>query len=114
MGVQLRSELSTLETEMKRQARSFTEEKRVHGEKIRSLRLEARQQEDQFAAQLKEYSEKFSDYKVKTSDELQIQDILNKRRSEALRLMEDERQRHIQARTKPTPRIGPGGDNAVG
>eukprot|EP00747_Dinoflagellata_sp_TGD_P164314 gnl/TRDRNA2_/TRDRNA2_184088_c0_seq1.p1 gnl/TRDRNA2_/TRDRNA2_184088_c0~~gnl/TRDRNA2_/TRDRNA2_184088_c0_seq1.p1 ORF type:complete len:379 (+),score=88.30 gnl/TRDRNA2_/TRDRNA2_184088_c0_seq1:104-1240(+) len=111
--VQLRSELSTLEAEMKRQARTFAEEKRVHSEKIRSLRTEARQQEDQFTAQLKEYSDKFAEYKAKTTDELQIQNILNKRRSEALQLMEEERQRHIQARTKPTPRIGPG-DIAVG
>ena len=40
-----------------------------------------------------------------------IQEILNKRRGEALGLMEEERQRHIKARTKPSRRIGPAGED---
>merc|ERR1719356_1571094 len=88
------------------QAANFLEEKRSYDERLRSLRLEMRQQQEQFKEHLQSYEAKFAEYKAKTDAELQIQDILNNRRSEALALMEEERQRHIKARTKPTPRIG--------
>lgn len=45
-------------------------------------------------------------YKEKASDQLQILAILNRRLKEALRSMEEERERLAQARSKPTPRIG--------
>jgi len=110
---QLGSELSALENELKQQASTFAEEKRAYEERMRSLRLEMRQRQDQFGQTLHEYEEKFSEYKSKTTAELQIQDILNARRSSALSSMEDERQRHVKARTKPTQRIGPGGQKIL-
>jgi hypothetical protein len=103
---QLRGELSQLETELKRQAGVFAEEKRSYDEKQRGLRLEMRNQQDQFKEHLRDYEVRFSEYRAKTSSELQIQDILNHRRSEALANMEEERQLHIKARTKPSARIG--------
>jgi hypothetical protein len=105
--VQLRGELSMLESKLEYQANNFAEEKKEYDERIRNLRLEMKQKEDQFASHLKMYEDRFQEFKSKTTHELQIQDILNKRRSEALTLMEEERERHIKARTKPTPRIGP-------
>eukprot|EP00929_Paragymnodinium_shiwhaense_P044099 TRINITY_DN22627_c0_g1_i1.p1 TRINITY_DN22627_c0_g1~~TRINITY_DN22627_c0_g1_i1.p1 ORF type:complete len:373 (+),score=113.88 TRINITY_DN22627_c0_g1_i1:77-1195(+) len=103
---QLGSELSALEGELKQQASAFAEEKRTYEEKLRSLRLEMRQQQDEFSSTLKNYEDQFNEYRSKTTAELQIQDILNSRRSEALQQMEEERQRHIKARTKPSDRIG--------
>lgn len=106
---QLGGELSGLEGELKRQASSFAEEKRSYDERLRGLKMEMRSQQEQFKEHLLGYEDKFAEYKAKTDAELQIQDILNNRRSEALASMEEERQRHIKARTKPTDRIGPGG-----
>lgn len=103
---QLRSELATLEAQLNQQSASFSEEKRSHDERVRALRLDMRQQQDQFSAHLKAYEEKFAQYKCKTTEEIQMQDILSTRRADALQQMEEERQRHIQARTKPTQRIG--------
>merc|ERR1712224_1143338 len=105
--VQLRGELSMLESKLEYQANNFAEEKKEYDERIRNLRLEMKQKEDQFTSHLKMYEDRFQEFKSKTSHELQIQEILNKRRSEALSSMEEERERHIKARTKPTPRIGP-------
>merc|ERR1711988_905590 len=107
---QLRAELSTLEGELKRQAGTFAEEKRAYDERLRGLRLEMRNQQDQFKEHLRNYEDKFSEYRAKTTSELEIQDILNNRRSEALASMEEERQRHIKARTKPSKRIADGED----
>lgn len=103
---QLGSELSALEGELKKQAGGFAEEKRAYDERLRGLRLEMRQQQDQFKEHLAEYEASFAEYRAKTAAELQIQDVLNNRRSEALGLMEEERTRHIKARTKPSARIG--------
>lgn len=99
-----------LESKLEYQANNFAEEKKEYDERIRNLRLEMKQKEDQFASHLKMYEDRFQEFKSKTTHELQIQEILNKRRSEALHLMEEERERHIKARTKPTPRIGPGSE----
>lgn len=103
---QLRGELSALESELKRQANSFAEEKRQYEERLRGLRLEMRNQQDQFKEHLQSFENKFAEYRAKTTSELQIQDVLNTRRSEALANMEEERRLHIKARTKPTSRIG--------
>jgi chromosome segregation ATPase len=103
---QLRGELSNLEVELKKQAGTQQEEKHAYEERLRGLRLEMRQQQDQFKEHLRSYEDRFSEYRAKTTSELQIQDILNTRRSEALSAMEEERLRHIKARTKPTARIG--------
>lgn len=107
---QLRSELAALVGEQKRQADGFAEEKQGCDECIRGLRLEMQQQQDKFKEHLQLYEEKFAEYKAKTEAELQIQDILNNRRSEALAKMEEERRSHIRARTKPTQRIGAADD----
>lgn len=107
---QLQGELSALEGELKRQASGFVEEKRGYDERIRGLRLEMNKQQDHFKEHLKQYEEKFAEYRSRTTAEIQIQDILNNRRSEALASMEEERQRHIKARTKPSARIGPAGE----
>mmetsp|Transcript_35338 Transcript_35338/g.112445 ORF Transcript_35338/g.112445 Transcript_35338/m.112445 type:complete len:375 (+) Transcript_35338:115-1239(+) len=103
---QLGAELSGLEDELKKQASGFSEEKRSYEELLRSLRQEMRQQQDHFREHLKEFEEQFEEYRTKTTAELRIQDILNTRRSQALASMEEERQRHVRARAKPTPRIG--------
>lgn len=103
---QLQGDLSTLEDKLERQATSFADKEKEHDEELRNLRLEMRQKEDRFAANLRAYEDKFAAFKKKTSEELEIQTILNTRRSDALSSMEEERQRHIAARTKPTARIG--------
>jgi hypothetical protein len=113
MVAQYEGELSARELELTRQASGFAEEKRGYDEKIRGLRLEMNKQQDQFKDHLRQYEEKFAEYRARTSAELQIQDILNNRRSEALANMEEERQRHIKARTKPSGRIGPAGEAEV-
>jgi predicted nucleic acid-binding Zn-ribbon protein len=107
---QMRTEHFHLESELRRQASTFAEEKRAYDEKLRAIRLDMRQQQDQFKEHLRSYEDKFAEYRAKTTSELQIQHILNTRRSEALSAMEEELQRHIKARTKPTPRIGEGDD----
>lgn len=110
---QLRGELSALEAELKRQAGTFAEEKRTYDERLRGLRLEMRNQQDQFKEHLRNYETKFSEYRAKTTSELEIQDILNNRRAEALALMEEERTLHIKARTKPSMRIGAAPDDEI-
>lgn len=103
---QLGGELSTLETEMKRQVGDFAQEKREHDDLLRGLRAEVKQQREQFESRLGAFQEQFEEYKAKSTAELRVQEILNGRRAEALRNMEEERQRHIVARTKPSQRIG--------
>lgn len=109
---QLQGELSALEENLSREAGNFVEEKRGYDEKIRSLKLELSKQQDHYKEQVKQYDEKFAEYRAKTAAELQIQEILNHRRSEALALMEEERQRHIKARMKQTRRIGDAGEDS--
>eukprot|EP00931_Biecheleriopsis_adriatica_P005444 TRINITY_DN106967_c0_g1_i1.p1 TRINITY_DN106967_c0_g1~~TRINITY_DN106967_c0_g1_i1.p1 ORF type:complete len:392 (+),score=101.75 TRINITY_DN106967_c0_g1_i1:90-1265(+) len=104
--LQLGGELSELEKELKQQAGSIAEEKRELDERWLGLKKEMEQQQRKFAAHLKEYEEQFKQYRAKTSAELQMQEILNRRLTEALDAMEKERALHIKARTKPTPRIG--------
>eukprot|EP00928_Gymnodinium_smaydae_P062970 TRINITY_DN46686_c0_g1_i1.p1 TRINITY_DN46686_c0_g1~~TRINITY_DN46686_c0_g1_i1.p1 ORF type:complete len:389 (+),score=97.06 TRINITY_DN46686_c0_g1_i1:48-1169(+) len=107
---QLGSELTSSREELERHVGAFADERREYEEKIRSLRLDMKQQQEAFDKTLKEYELKFCEYRAKTTSELQIQDIIGKRRAEALALMEEERQRHLIARSKPTPRIGIGPD----
>merc|ERR550514_835034 len=107
---QLHGELQKLESKIEYQANNFAEEKKEYDERIRSLRMEKKQREEHFTSDLTTYKDKFQEYKSKTENEIQIQEILNRRRGDALELMEEERQRHIQARTKPSRRIGPGGE----
>lgn len=104
---QLGGELSKLEAELKRQVSDFAQEKRSHDDVMRALKDEMKQQRHQFESRMASFQEQFEEYKAKTTAELQVQEILNVRRAEALRNMEDERQRHIKARTKPTPRVSP-------
>jgi len=107
---QLNNELAGVEGQIKRQALAFADERQAHETELMGLRHEMQEQQEHFQAHLKSYQDSFEEYKSKTAAELQIQDILNSRRSEALGHMEEERQRHIQARTKPSRRIGPGGE----
>mmetsp|Transcript_58342 Transcript_58342/g.157292 ORF Transcript_58342/g.157292 Transcript_58342/m.157292 type:complete len:416 (+) Transcript_58342:66-1313(+) len=102
---QLGGELSKLEAELKRQVSDFAREKRSHDDVLRALKDEMKQQRQQFESRMTSFQEQFEEYKAKTTAELQVQEILNARRAEALRNMEDERQRHVKARTKPTARI---------
>lgn len=102
---QLRADLSALREEVRQQAASFVEERRCGEEQLQRLRQEMQQQQEYSEARIREQEEKFNEFREKTTKELQLQEILNERRSEALRLMEEERQRHLQARQKPTPRI---------
>merc|ERR550514_522580 len=107
---QLRGELQKLESKIEYQANNFAEEKKEYDERIRSLRMEMKLREEHFTNDLMTYKEKFEEFRSKTENEIQIQEILNKRRGDALGLMEEERKRHLQARTKPTRRIGPAGE----
>lgn len=104
---QLGGELSKLEAELKRQVSDFAHEKRSHDDVMRALKDEMKQQRHQFESRMASFQEQFEEYKAKTTAELQVQEILNVRRAEALRNMEEERQRHTKARTKPSPRISP-------
>lgn len=110
---QLGGELSALEDELKRNFGNFADERRVYEERIRCLTAEMKQQQESFSGTIRDYERKFNEYTAKTTAELQIQDLLNTRRSEALAHMEDERQRHTKARTKPTARIGVEEDAAL-
>merc|ERR1719253_396371 len=103
---ELRAELGKVEAKLERQVSVFTEEKKTMEERYRVLRSDARQAEELATKKQREYEEMFQEYKAMTTKELQIQQILNRRRTEALEQMDEERKRHIQARTKPTPRIG--------
>merc|ERR1712232_1260005 len=105
--------LSTLEDELKRNFGNFADERRGYEERIRCLTAEMKQQQESFSSTIRDYERKFNEYTAKTTAELQIQDLLNTRRSEALAQMEGERQRHTKARTKPTPRIGVEDDPAL-
>merc|ERR1712039_1122861 len=58
---QLGSELTTLEGELKKQAGGFAEEKRAYEERLRGLRLEMRQQQDQFKEHLAGYEARFAE-----------------------------------------------------
>merc|ERR1711985_46238 len=68
--VQLRGELSMLESKLEYQANNFAEEKKEYDERIRNLRLEMKQKEDQFASHLKMYEDRFQEFKSKTTHEL--------------------------------------------
>lgn len=104
---QLGSELSALEETLQKQASASEQERHRLEDQLRELREEMQTQQEVFREHLSLYEERFMEYRAKTTAELEIQDILNNRRAEALALMEEERQRHIRARTKPTSRIGP-------
>eukprot|EP00933_Yihiella_yeosuensis_P061495 TRINITY_DN64317_c0_g1_i1.p1 TRINITY_DN64317_c0_g1~~TRINITY_DN64317_c0_g1_i1.p1 ORF type:complete len:375 (-),score=88.42 TRINITY_DN64317_c0_g1_i1:152-1276(-) len=108
---QLGGELSALETELKRQANSHTEETRDAEERVQGLLTEMQLQQKAFIGHLSSYEEQFAVYKAKTERELALRDILNTRLSEALQLMDEERKRHIKANTKPTARIGEDGES---
>merc|ERR550514_471817 len=103
---ELRAELLKVETKLERQISVFTGEKKVLDERFRSMRNEARVNEEQGQKKRNEYEEKFLEYQEAREKELRITRILSARRSEALQQMEEERARHLAARTKPTPRIG--------
>ncbi|OLP81903.1 hypothetical protein AK812_SmicGene37503 [Symbiodinium microadriaticum] len=103
---QLGRETSSLEAELKRQEVAAQEEKREAEIRWQGLHREMQQQQERFVEHMHAYAQQFEQYKDKTSDQLQILAILNRRLKEALQEMEEERQRHIKARTKPTHRIG--------
>jgi outer membrane murein-binding lipoprotein Lpp len=103
---ELRAELLKVETKLERQISVFTGEKKVLDERFRALRNESRANEDLSQKKRSEYEEKFLEYQEAREKELRITRILSQRRAEALQQMEEERARHLAARTKPTPRIG--------
>ncbi|CAE7428521.1 unnamed protein product [Symbiodinium natans] len=103
---QLGRETSSLEAELKRQEVTAQEERREAESRWQGLQKELQQQQERFAEHMHTYAQQFEQYKDKTSDQLQILAILNRRLKEALQQMEEERQKHIRARTKPTHRIG--------
>ncbi|CAK9062236.1 unnamed protein product [Durusdinium trenchii] len=103
---QLRSERISLEVEFVRYKQSSEEEKREAEDRFQTLHKAMQEQQRQFSEHIQRYSKEFYEYKEKASDQLQILAILNRRLKEALRNMEEERERFILARTKPTPRIG--------
>ncbi|CAE7793761.1 unnamed protein product [Symbiodinium sp. CCMP2592] len=103
---QLGRETSSLEAELKRQELAAQEEKREAESRWQGLHREMQQQQERFVDHMHAYAQQFEQYKDKTSDQLQVLAILNRRLKEALQQMEEERQRHIKARTKPTHRIG--------
>lgn len=83
-----------------------TGEKKGLEERCRILRNEQRANEELAAKRKAEYEEVFAEYQEAMAKELKVTNIISSRRAEALKLMEEERERHLKARTKPTPRIG--------
>ncbi|CAJ1362758.1 unnamed protein product [Effrenium voratum] len=103
---QLRGELAFLSAEVQRSEAQRQEEQRLAEERLSGAQKAMQQHQKLFTDHMQRYSQEFSEYKEKTSDQLQILAILNRRLKEALRHMEQERQRHAEARAKPSPRIG--------
>mmetsp|Transcript_12363 Transcript_12363/g.27388 ORF Transcript_12363/g.27388 Transcript_12363/m.27388 type:complete len:404 (-) Transcript_12363:126-1337(-) len=101
----LEAELNKLESKLEAQAGAHAEEKKEYEEKIRGIRMEMKQKEDSFQKQMKLNEERLASYRDKTEKQLKILEIINQRREDALQLMEEERERHIKSRTKPTARI---------
>lgn len=103
---QVTHDVAQTELELNRHRASSEEEKREAEERYQVLHKAMQQQQKQFSEHIQRYSQEFHQYKEKASDQMQILAILNRRLKEALRNMEEERQRFILARSKPTPRIG--------
>lgn len=103
---QVTHDVAQTELELNRHRASSEEEKRGAEERYQVLHKAMQQQQKQFSEHIQRYSQEFHQYKEKASDQMQILAILNRRLKEALRNMEEERQRFILARSKPTPRIG--------
>lgn len=111
--VQLGSETSTLQQELAELQSALDQERLSHEERIRSLTSELEQQRDMYKTTLTDYEAKFVAYKEMTAAQLRIQEILRVRATEALSLMEQERQRHAKARTKPSNRIAAEGNDEL-
>lgn len=103
---QVTHDVAQTELELNRHRASSEEEKREADERYQVLHKAMQQQQKQFSEHIQRYSQEFHQYKEKASDQMQILAILNRRLKEALCNMEEERQRFILARSKPTPRIG--------
>merc|ERR1719159_207156 len=103
---ELRAELQKVETKFERQVSVAQGEKKQLEERFRTMRSEARLNEESAAKKKAEYEELFTEYQESMVKELRVTTILSSRRAEALELMEDERRRRVEAGTKPTPRIG--------
>jgi len=103
---QVTGDVASLEAELNHHKVTSEEEKREAEERYQILHKAMQQQQKQFSEHIQRYSQEFHQYKEKASDQMQILAILNRRLKEALRNMEEERERLILARTKPTPRIG--------
>jgi len=102
---QLYADVSSLREELDKQVANSAHERQSWEGLISGLRQEMSQQQEHFGVHLREYENKFEEYRAKTAAEMQIQEILNTRRSEALVQMEEERLLHIKAKDKPTPRV---------
>mmetsp|Transcript_81939 Transcript_81939/g.162752 ORF Transcript_81939/g.162752 Transcript_81939/m.162752 type:complete len:398 (+) Transcript_81939:58-1251(+) len=102
---QLDADVSGLREELRKQVANSAHERQSWEGLINGLRQEMSQQQEHFGIHLREYETKFEEYRAKTAAELQIQEILNARRSAALVDMEEERLRHIKAKEKPTQRV---------
>eukprot|EP00913_Durusdinium_trenchii_P001725 g1596.t1 len=106
---QLRSERISLEVEFVRYKQSSEEEKREAEDRFQTLHKAMQEQQRQFSEHIQRYSKEFYEPLgpgQAAHHALRILAILNRRLKEALRNMEEERERFILARTKPTPRIG--------
>jgi len=106
----LREEVDTSAAELDSQRREWQEEQRVAEERHSSTLFEMDLQLEACNDERERQDKRFAEHREQTSRELQVQEILNARRSQALALMEEEREMHTLARTKPSPRIGPDGD----
>lgn len=106
----LREEVDMSAAELDSQKREWQEEQRVAEERHSSTLFEMDLQLEACNDERERQDKRFAEHREQTSRELQVQEILNARRSQALALMEEEREMHTLARTKPSPRIGPDGD----
>lgn len=100
------SQLKALQGQLRQQNTAQQEERRGHEDLVASLRKEMQHQQEQFQAHLATFEESLVEYKAKTEREMEIQEILNQRQAQALARAEDECQKLIKARTKPSARIG--------
>lgn len=103
---QLRSEVNKADGVLRAYTRKFEKEKKELETQLEESRALLKQKENDFKQQMRDFQNMFAAYKKNAEKEIEIQALLNKRRAEAVKALEEERRRHLAARSKPTPRIG--------
>eukprot|EP00397_Hematodinium_sp_SG-2012_P022151 GEMP01022934.1.p1 GENE.GEMP01022934.1~~GEMP01022934.1.p1 ORF type:complete len:358 (+),score=85.09 GEMP01022934.1:228-1301(+) len=103
---QLRAEVQEADGVLEAHIRQFEKEKAELERQSSEVRGELKKKREGYKEQLRELQSEFSGYKRDAEKEIEIQSLLNNRRSDALKALESERRRNAAARAKPTTRIG--------